>query len=79
MEKVTLKSELYRELKWRKYLSHNQVDEMCHKLHFKLSNAERMLRPSKCSWAKGVKNENGKAIIGYEWVEEKKEGQLSLI
>lgn len=43
----------------------NELEEYCHKAQYKLSNAERVLRPSKSPNVEGVWNDKRTAIIGY--------------
>src|SRR3990167_460553 len=45
----------------------NELEDYCHKARYKLSNAERTLRPSISPRIEGVYNEKGTAIVAYKW------------
>lgn len=59
-----LKSNLNKIIEERGEISLNELEEYCHKAHYKLSYAERELRPSASPNIEGVWK-NG-AIIGYK-------------
>lgn len=79
MESQTLQSILNREIEIRGYISTDELESILKNIinphtgeHYKLSNAERRLRPSDSPNVEAVKNDKG-FIKGYKWKKPKKE------
>ena len=67
--KISLKTELHRVIREAHYISTSDLERIVKNLRYKLSNAERRLRPSESPMIREVKNEKGH-ITGYEWIGE---------
>lgn len=64
---MSLKLNLHNLIKTQGYISLDQLEDYCHKAHYKLATAERQLRPSQSPQVEGVWNTKRTAIIGYKW------------
>lgn len=64
---MSLKSTLNQIIKERGSITLAELEELCHKLKYKLSNAERRLRPSDSPDIEPIYNEKRTAIIGYRF------------